>query len=170
MWLHLKDGAEIVVSYKCDCTLRMEQRSSFTPCRILWYTPSGSISLQWLVATCPHTLLWQGCNFNSLGPSDAIRQQRSGSTLAQVMACCLTAPSHYLNQCWLISKPSDIYLKASSQEVTQPSITEIIWKIKYLKFHSNFPGANELTAVMAQEAAWGWPAATQWSQNKMGAL
>ena len=32
----------------------------------------------------------------------AIWQQRSGSTLAQVMACCLTAPSHYLNQCWLI--------------------------------------------------------------------
>ena len=28
--------------------------------------------------------------------------KRSGSTLAQVMACCLTAPSHYLNQCWLI--------------------------------------------------------------------
>ena len=24
----------------------------------------------------------------------------SGSTLAQVMACCLTAPSHYLNHCW----------------------------------------------------------------------
>ena len=37
-----------------------------------------------------------------LGPSDAIWQQRSGSTLAQVMACCLTAPSHYLNQCWLL--------------------------------------------------------------------
>ena len=39
---------------------------------------------------------------NSLGPSDAIWWQRSGSTLVQVMACCLTAPSHYLNQCWLI--------------------------------------------------------------------
>ena len=25
---------------------------------------------------------------------------RSVSTLVQVMACCLTAPSHYLNQCW----------------------------------------------------------------------
>ena len=37
-----------------------------------------------------------------LGPSDAIWRQRSGSPLAQVMACCLTAPSHYLNQCWLI--------------------------------------------------------------------
>ena len=40
--------------------------------------------------------------FNSLGPGDAIWRQRTGSTLAQVMACCLTAPSHYLNQCWLI--------------------------------------------------------------------
>ena len=39
---------------------------------------------------------------NSLGPSDAIWRQTSGSTLAQVMACCLTAPSHNLNQCWLI--------------------------------------------------------------------
>ena len=38
----------------------------------------------------------------SLWPSGAMKQQRSGSTLTQVMACCLTAPSHYLNQCWLI--------------------------------------------------------------------
>ena len=41
-------------------------------------------------------------HFNSLMPSEAIWRHRSGSTLAQVMACCLTAPSHYLNQCWLI--------------------------------------------------------------------
>ena len=27
---------------------------------------------------------------------------RSGSTLAQIMTCCLTAPSHYLNKCLLI--------------------------------------------------------------------
>ena len=40
--------------------------------------------------------------FNSLGLSDAIWRQKSGSTLAHVMACCLTAPSHNLNQCWLI--------------------------------------------------------------------
>ena len=39
---------------------------------------------------------------NSLGPSDTIWRWRSWSTLIQVMACCLTAPSHYLNQCWLI--------------------------------------------------------------------
>ena len=33
---------------------------------------------------------------------DAIWGHRSGSTLAQVMACCLVAPSNYLNQCCLI--------------------------------------------------------------------
>ena len=42
------------------------------------------------------------CLFTSLWPSDPIWQHKSGSTLYQVMACCITAPSHYLNQCWLI--------------------------------------------------------------------
>ena len=41
---------------------------------------------------------------NSSGPTDAIWRWRSWSTLVQVMAWCLTAPSHYLNQHWLISK------------------------------------------------------------------
>ena len=40
--------------------------------------------------------------FNSLRPSDTIWRHRSGSTLAQVMACCLRAPNHYLDQCWLL--------------------------------------------------------------------
>ena len=39
---------------------------------------------------------------NSLWLSDSIWQHRIGSTLAQVMACCLLAPSHYLNQCWFV--------------------------------------------------------------------
>ena len=41
---------------------------------------------------------------NSLWPSDTIWWHRSGLTLVQVMPCCLTAPSHYLNQCWLVIK------------------------------------------------------------------
>ena len=40
---------------------------------------------------------------NTLRPRDDIWRHRSGSTLAQVMACCLTATSHNLNQCWLIT-------------------------------------------------------------------
>ena len=51
-----------------------------------------------------HLICHCSCCFNSLRPSDAIWRQWSWTTLVQVMACCLTAPSHYLNQCWLIIK------------------------------------------------------------------
>ena len=40
-------------------------------------------------------------------------------------------------------KSSDIHIRAVSQEMSQPSITKIRFKITCLKFHSNFPGANE---------------------------
>ena len=63
------------------------------------------IGLQNLVTSFRNGNLTVGLSalhINSLGPSDAIWRQRSGSTLAQVMACCLTALSHYLNHCRLI--------------------------------------------------------------------
>ena len=41
---------------------------------------------------------------NSLWPRYFIWWYTSWSTWVQVMACCLSAPSHYLNQCWLIQK------------------------------------------------------------------
>ena len=70
---------------------------------------------------------------------------KSESTLAQVMACCLMAPSHYLNQCWLIiSKVRWHPSESNLQEIPQPSVTEISWKISFLKFCSNLPGVNEL--------------------------
>ena len=47
---------------------------------------------------------WKMEVLNSLWPGDAIGWYRCGSTLVQVMAWCLMAPSHYLNQCWLIIK------------------------------------------------------------------
>ena len=53
------------------------------------------------IATVPVKQRWV-IWINSLWPNHAIWRHRSRSTLAQVMACCLTAPSHYLNQCWLI--------------------------------------------------------------------
>ena len=51
----------------------------------------------------------------SIGTSDAICRYRSGSTLALAMACCLTAPNRYLNQCWLII--SEVHLRAVSREI-----------------------------------------------------
>ena len=40
----------------------------------------------------------------STWPSDAIWHHKSWSTFDKVLVCCLTATSHYLNQCWLIIK------------------------------------------------------------------
>ena len=40
-----------------------------------------------------------GHGINSLWPSDAKLQHTSRLALAQVMDCCLMAPSHYVKQC-----------------------------------------------------------------------
>ena len=85
-------------------------------------------------------------NVNSLWPSDTICRPRSGSTLVQVMACCLTAK--------VITWTTDhqwspvTYIRASSQEMPQSSITKIRLKIACLKFHQNFLGANELNRTI----------------------
>ena len=65
-------------------------------CKSTWTFPKYNPTKTFMILNS-HLLKW-----NSLRPSDAIWWHRSGSTLAQVMACCLTTPSHYLNQCWLI--------------------------------------------------------------------
>ena len=76
------------------------------------------------------------------------------------MACCLTAPSHYLSSCWLITSKvqwhssecnftrdtSATSLCAILLEVSQPPVTEISLKITYLKFCSNLSWANELNS------------------------
>ena len=84
---------------------------------------------------------------DSLWPSDTISRQRYGSTLSQVMACCVTAPSHYLNQCWLImiAVQWHSYSCNFTRVAFAISITKVCMKMTYLKFYSNFPGASELT-------------------------
>ena len=62
----------------------------------------GYCSVKWLRKQCCEN---SKKFINSLWPSDTICRHRSGSTFAQIMACWLRAPSHYLNQRWLfISK------------------------------------------------------------------
>ena len=63
---------------------------------IVWYKAITWTNADQVIWCC---IAWPGLIelINSLWPSDAVWRQRSGSTLAQVMACCLTAPSHYLN-------------------------------------------------------------------------
>ena len=50
----------------------------------------------------------------------------------------------WTNVDWSSVKSSDIHMRAISQEMPQSSITKTSLKITYMKFHSNFLGANEL--------------------------
>ena len=60
--------------------------------------------------------IYGSLSLNELKPSDAIWRHRTGSALAQVMACCLVASSHYENQFWLII--SEVFW-CSSEAVSQ---------------------------------------------------
>ena len=59
------------------------------------------------------------------------RRHRFGSNLARVMAYCLTAPSHYINQRWLIS--AEVHLRAISQRVPNRLLCMISINIILLK-------------------------------------
>ena len=66
-----------------------------------------------------------------LTPCDAIWRHGSGSTLVQVMACCLKAPSHYLNQYWLIN--SEVLWhspEGNSQECSRYLSLTRVWKLQ----------------------------------------
>ena len=96
--------------------------------------------------------LWQKLCFNSLWSGDTIWQHWSGSTLVQVMACCLTAPSHYLNQYWQVF--CGIRQKAISQEVLMNLIQNMCFEITSLKL---LPRANELTLSFDySHGVWSW--------------
>ena len=67
---------------------------------------------------------------NWFGPSEAIWQHKSGSTLAQVMACCLMAPSHYLNQCWFLI--SGVLRRSAESNFTKPKLLFCIMSLKII--------------------------------------
>ena len=108
---------------------------------------------------------------NSLWPSDAIWRQRSGSTLAEVMACCLTAPSHYLNQCWLIMLGPVIFIWEQFHKIhISHQSLNLAWKL----FIWNFSQITQiLCMIFTLEASkykivsWRWYFTQTWWLNAL---
>ena len=93
----------------------------------------------WLKCTNSLRVHWA----NSLWPNDAIWHHRIGSKLAQVMVCCLTAPSHCMNQCWrLISEVLWHSPENNFTSCTKVAILKMSWKL--LKLLANLQGSSEL--------------------------
>ena len=90
-------------------------------------------------------LIWSSIEWvNSLWPCDVIWWHESVSTLAQVMAWCLTAPSHYLKQCWLVI----CAVWQNSHESNFTGVPKLLFYISslrmtFLKLLPHLPGLNE---------------------------
>ena len=79
----------------------------------------------------------QMISFNSFWPIDTTWHHRTWSTLVQVMACCLMAPSHYPNQCWfIISEILWYFLKAISLEIFKISILDMSKNSNWRLWHA----------------------------------
>ena len=114
---HMESRFEIKTKYSCqtcEFIIMAEEKkhSCWSVCAIFlspfrWiHTPERFILLHVdIIVTLDdfYAIALHMLSCNSLWPTDAMWRPRIGSTLAQVMACCLMATSHYLNQCWLIS-------------------------------------------------------------------
>ena len=89
-----------------------------------------SSSLCYLCALCTRFSWETNCAcINSLWCIGAIWRHRSWSALAQVIAWCLTAPSHSLNLCWL-------------------SISEVLWHSPtWQQFHKKCTSTQSATCV-----------------------
>ena len=84
---------------------------------------------------CSIRLLW---SLNWLWPGDFIYWHRSGSTLVQVMAGCLTAPSHYLNQCWLPIIIGVFTFKITAASFKSQWVDKLSQSKKYAYFQGSF--------------------------------
>ena len=100
---HNHSGRKIpILSWRSSCYINHDELVVFI---IIWAVLSGVIMCihyhAYNPVNCTASYIPACMTVNSLWPSDAIWRQGSRSTLVQAMACCLTAPSHCLNQCWL---------------------------------------------------------------------
>ena len=66
-------------------------------------------------------------------------QHSFGSILGQIVACCLTAPIHYLNHCWLIIRLVQWHSSEGKFAGDTSTITEITLNNTCIKCHSNLP-------------------------------
>ena len=117
----------------------------FLPC---WLCLTEFVLLHFTIQNMFYT--WWQRRVTSLCPSDAIWQNRSAATLAQVLTCYLMAPSHYPNQCRFFiavfpwrSPESEFTVIAQATKLYIMSL-----KIKLWKLLPHLPGANELSRLV----------------------
>ena len=105
-----------------------------------------NIGIAWMV------FLWDAsCTTNSLWQCDAIWRHGPWLTLVQIMACCLTAPRHYLNHFRLTAGRVQHYSPECQKinlELLMKVITQTHLNITHLKSNAYFPRASVLKMLL----------------------
>ena len=82
---------------------------------------------------------------------------RSGQILAHVMACCLTAARHYLNQCWLFVSDVFLYSPESNSRAMFPiSILDGSLKTPTEGYSHNSQGPMSFKKYVYIPFMWSW--------------
>ena len=102
-WNLLEHTTEPSRAFETLCNEMMPSANLVNPLwcpNVIWDHPQSIRSCElWLAIFILTRLVHRTCT--SLWHSDAIWCHRTGSTLFQVMSCCLTAPNHYHEANWL---------------------------------------------------------------------
>ena len=83
--------------------------------------------------------------FSSLSSSDVIWWHKSGSTLAQVVACILMVTTRYLNQCWLVISMAPQHSSVGMIIKSEDTNRQVRLKIALLESHPCLTGIDEST-------------------------
>ena len=81
--------------------------------------------------------LWRHSN-GSLWRSDGIWRHRSWPTLTHVMACCLTAPSHHMFQCWHLT--GELLWHSPESRITARAQATVLYNDPDSKVHGAYMG------------------------------
>ena len=83
---------------------------------------------------------------NSLWHNGAIWWHQSGSEFAQVMACCLPATNHYLDQGWMDLSRDQWHSPEGNSTASTEALIQYNEFENYTKLLLHLPGVNELMA------------------------
>ena len=124
-----------------------------------WFALDMKVTLaQWRPYYIPIDTLPQGYQYyqiHPLWPSETIWRRRSGSTLDKLTACCLMAPSHYLNQCWLkITGISQFQLGNFTENEEKTCWQKFKFKNKSLKILMHLPADMSYSTALTCEEQW----------------
>ena len=114
-----------------------------------FYPASLALGTTWIIHEEPINTLWT---------SDPIWRHRTGSTLTELMVCCLTAPNYNLTNVDLSSTKSRfILLRTLSLEDLKITLTETRLIIAVLKPHPDLPGNIESRILRRKWMSRGFP-------------